>query len=469
VDSGLISFTYTGAGCSYAVDPPTTRGYTDVALDDAVTSVDAATATPERVRLGLGGSTTAGQPGYPDLTTTAVLSWETSGANHAAKARLGSSATALTDIHTGYAWTTPPPTIGIGNNEAAVNMHEVHVCGLKPATTYYYQVGGGATGHEIWSATQSFTTLPSSGAIKVGVMGDARDTVTTWALVNQRMLMSGVSSILFSGDVIDIGTDESEYSQWLNAIWETGVDGGAEGSPGGFGTLGQLMFLPIAGNHENEAVQFYSNFAIPGDGPYAKAFSSFNVGSAHVIMIDDQPIGTQPGGTETMAQLAWLEQDLAAANADRTNHPFIIAVSHRGLFSTSLHSTDGDVLQTRASLAPLYDKYKVDLVFNGHDHEYERSKPVNAATPPSNPPIVVSGSTHGTTYVICAGAGADPYQVGAGMPPYRAAYTQFGSGTPYIGVYGFLTIDATSLTYAAYGLKGAGGADDMIDTFTLSN
>ena len=62
-------------------------------------------------------------------------------------------------------------------------MHEVHVCGLNPATTYYYQVGGGASGAEVWSATQSFTTVPASGTVTIGISGDARDQVSTFQLV----------------------------------------------------------------------------------------------------------------------------------------------------------------------------------------------------------------------------------------------------------------------------------------------
>jgi hypothetical protein len=239
-----------------------------------------------------------------------------------------------------------------------------------------------------------------------------------------------------------------------------------------FLTLGQQLIVPIAGNHENEAVRFYANFAIPGDGQYAKTYASFNVGSAHVVLIDDQPISTQTqagSSPEATEQLTWLDKDLAAANADRTAHPFIIAVSHRGLYSTSLHSTDSDVLLGRSQLAPLYDKYHVDIAFNGHDHEYERSKPLNVGNPPSGNPVVQMSPTQGTTYIICAGAGADPYAVGTTASPYRQTSTAFGSGTSYIGLYGIVTLNGNQLSFAAYGLKGAGGADDMIDTLTLSH
>jgi acid phosphatase type 7 len=164
---------------------------------------------------------------------------------------------------------------------------------------------------------------------------------------------------------------------------------------------------------------------------------------------------------------------LNAANADRANHPFIIVVSHRGMFSTSLHSNDSDVLSARSQLAPIYDKYHVDMVFNGHDHEYERSKPVKAGANPSGEPIVGATPADGTVYVICAGAGADPYQAGQYNSDYRDGNaTGFGGTTAYVGVYGILTISSSSLALKSYGLKSAGGSvagDDVIDTFEIDH
>jgi hypothetical protein len=463
-DGGTATaLTYAPVGCAYTVTPPASRGYTDLFPDDATPVGDPTNATPARVRVGLGGGTTAGQPGYADPTTSAVFTWETAEFDHGAKVKVGSDPNTLSDVHAGYVWTTPKPTIGFGTDEPATNMHEVHVCGLQPGQTYYYEVGGGAPGAEVWSATQSFTTPPAAGKVTIGILGDARDTVMTWQLVHSRMRDQAVAMQLVSGDVVDIGTVESLYTQWLDAIWHDPNDATK------FLTLGQQLIVPIAGNHENEAVRFYANFAIPGDGPYAKTYASFNVGSAHVVMVDDQPFSTQQGSDEANQQLAWLDKDLAAASTDRQNHPFIIAISHRGLYSTSLHSTDGDVLLARASLAPLYDKYHVDIAFNGHDHEYERSKPLNAGTPPDGAPVVQQSASQGTTYIICAGAGADPYAVGTASSAYRQTSTAFGSGTPYIGLYGILVLNGNQLTFTAYGLKGAGGADDTLDTLQLTH
>ena len=182
------------------------------------------------------------------------------------------------------------------------------------------------------------------------------------------------------------------------------------------------------------------------------------------IEIDDrqafQPI--EGFGFALTGGSAYLLAGLAAA--DRANHPFIVALSHRGLFSTSLHSEDSDVLAARAALAPLYDQYNVDLAVNGHDHEYERSLPILSNTSnPSGAPTIATGGK-GTTYIISAGAGADPYAVGTSAVAYRATKTAFGSGTPYIGLYGTLQITATQLTWTAYGMVASGStmADDTV-------
>jgi hypothetical protein len=412
---------------------------------------------PQRVRLGLGGGTTKGQPGYPDPTTTAVLTWETAESNHAARVKLGTSPSTLSTVQTGYTWDVKP-VLG-----SLTHFHEVHVCGLTPNTTYYYAVGGGPAASEVWSATQTFTTMPATGTVSLGVFGDARDTQATWQAVHTRMRDAGVLMSLVDGDVVDIGSDEVLYSQWLDAIWKDPNDATK------FLTLGQQYILPINGNHEYDATTSFANWAIPGDGAYAKTYASFDVGAAHVTMIDDEQIASDPTQAESVAQLAWIDRDLKLAAADRTNHPFLVVMNHRGLFSTSQHSADADVIAARAALAPLFDKYGVSLVINGHDHEYERTVPIVAGNPPSSDP---QPSAQGTTYVICAGAGAEPYKVGTTTIPWRATKTAFGPGTSYIGTYALLTIAPTGLTLKAYGLKASAttvSGDDLLETVNLTH
>jgi predicted phosphodiesterase len=442
---GGTTFTYTPQGCSYAVTLPASRGFQAITLDDGAPITDVAGATPARVRLGLGGPTTGADP-----TTTAVMTWETSAQVGAAEVRIGST------IYKGVSWTTPPPTIGLGTTEPPVYMHEVHVCGLTPGTTYSYQVGGGASGADVWSAQQTFATLPSSGVISIGVSGDSRDSASVFQMVQERMSDNAVAMQIFSGDFVLWGAQASLYQQWLDAAWKDPADNTK------FLTLGQQMILAVPGNHENSSAQFYGNFALPGDGDYAESFFSFNLGSAHFVMFDDQQISTESTVDEAQAALKFIDDDLTQAEANRANVPFLVAVHHRSEFGSGSHSTDSDVVNARTLLNPIWDKHHVDLVINGHEHDYERTKPM---TGPATAPVVQTDPTQGTTYAVCAGAGANSYSVSAAS--YDATAATFGSNTPYVGVYAIMQLDAHTLTWTAYGLQ-ASGSDPTVDTFTLT-
>ena len=454
VDASTAAFVYRGAGCGYDVSLPERHAFADPSADDPA----AAGAAPQLVRVGLGGGTTMGAPGYADPSTTAAFTWQTQQKVRAAKIRFGERPDALTEIRAGFSWTTPPPEAGFGSNEPETSMHEVHVCGLAAGRTFYYQVGGGTP--EAWSATQSFTTVPATGKITVGVLGDARDKVDIWQLVQRRMRDRAVNLQLTSGDLVMFGTQQSLYETWLGAIWKD------PGDPNRFVTLGQQMMVMVAGNHENEAARFYGAFAMPGEGNYAETYSSFNVGNSHFVLIDDQPIAALEGSEHGQVILKWLEEDLTRADANRAAVPFIVVVHHRGLFTTSLHARDSDVLVARKVLAPIYDKHHVDVVLNGHDHAFERTKPIKAGRDPAGDPVLQPAG-QGTVYVVNAGAGADPYKVGVYPSAVQEKSATFGTGTPYSGFYGVLTLEGRKLTFDSYGLTAAGN-DPIVDTFDLS-
>lgn len=444
-------FSYKPTGCTYEVKPSASLGLVDVTLDDPAAITNVSAAAPVRVRLGLGA------PAPADPSTTASFTWETAGPVKAAKIRFGAKGSAPSEVRTGYSWTTPTPAVGFGTGEPPANMHEVHVCGLQPGTTYSYQVGGGSGAGEVWSDAQEFTTVPATGTLTIGVSGDSRDDKSVFQLVQLRMRDAGAILQLFSGDLVLWGTQASLYDGWLDAAWKDPSD------PAKFLTMGQQYFVPVPGNHENGAAQFYGNFAIPTSGANAETVSSLDVGSAHVLLLDDQSLSQSASSDRSKAQLAFIEQDLAAADAGRSAHPFVLVMNHRGIFSTANHGDDGDVEALRNVLAPIFDKYHVDLVLNGHDHNYERSKAITgtAGTPTAG----------GTTYIVCAGAGANGYAPGTAPSPYREKNVAFGGSTAYVGVYGLITLEAKKLSFKAYGLKASGGGvagDDLVDTIDLT-
>ena len=77
------------------------------------------------------------------------------------------------------------------------------------------------------------------------------------------------------------------------------------------------------------------------------------------------------------AQTAWLERTLAAGRGD-ASVDWIIVQMHQCACSSSATGNGSD-LGIRQHWLPLFDRYQVDLVLAGHDHDYERSFPVRGA------------------------------------------------------------------------------------------
>jgi len=73
-------------------------------------------------------------------------------------------------------------------------------------------------------------------------------------------------------------------------------------------------------------------------------------------------------------QTRWLERSLAAAVQDQSID-WIVVQMHQDALSSSKNGNGSDK-GIRETWLPLFDRYGVDLVLCGHDHDYERSWPV---------------------------------------------------------------------------------------------
>lgn len=422
--------------------------------------------TIERVRLGLGGNVDVGAPGRADPSTSVGFGWQTDSGTMASEVQWGTTPDPATwpaeNRVAGVTFVSPE---GIINASGDDRMHEAYLCGLTPATTYYYRVGGGPAGAEVWSPVQSFTTTPKdpNAEIVLGVSGDARGQDNqAFRLIQRRFMTAGVTAELFSGDMVNFATDQAEWHQWLD-LAATDTDG----SPL---ALGQILMLATHGNHENHTVHFYSSVVLPQDVAkyrnYGELFYSVDIGPVHLVVVDDFWV-TSPTGDPAYADTlkAWLEKDLEAANANRANVPWIVGMHHHGEFSSSSHGTDSDVLLGRQFFVPIWDKYHADFMVLGHDHNYERSKPLSGPLAADTfDPVVQDSPTKGTMYMICAGAGADAY--GNGTSAFTDKSASYDSKTVF-GFYSLLKVNKTSFTVESHELR-ADESDPIIDTVTIT-
>jgi hypothetical protein len=287
---------------------------------------------------------------------------------------------------------------GFGSNGDMVRVHETHLCGLEPATTYKYRVGGvGEGGAEKWSPEYTFRTAPDlvadpSAQVTILVLGDTRDGYDTWG----KLLAKGhddlapeADLILFTGDAVTFGQLQDQWDAFLEA-----------GEP----VLRLVPMLAAHGNHDSNSINYLSLMAQPGQ----EQTFGLDYGPLHLTVLNDSPDDTADIGGK---QLAFLTADLAA----HTDAPWKIVLHHKPLWSAAAnHGSDADL---QSKWGPVYDANHVDLVLNGHDHNYERSKPMFGPTPKATP-------AEGTIYVVAGSAGAELYDPGVGFWTEVSAKTQ---------------------------------------------
>jgi PKD repeat protein len=130
---------------------------------------------------------------------------------------------------------------------------------------------------------------------------------------------------------------------------------------------------PTPGNHEygtSSAAGYFDYFNGSGvqtglAGDRSKGYYSWDVGDWHFVALN-----TVSNGSISSTQLNWLKQDLAA-----NTKPCTAAYFHHPRWSTGNYSGYSGV---QSAYTELYNA-KADLILVGHDHNYQRSKKINAS------------------------------------------------------------------------------------------
>jgi len=279
-------------------------------------------------------------------------------------------------------------------------IHDVDLIDLASDTLYYFICGGEGG----YSSERCFRTAPSHLQIKrppvitprpitrispkrpprppfhyirFVVGGDSR---TQWWERNKISSTKGPfnpSFVLFAGDLVDHGDFQVEWDNFfghMDTYW-----------------IGQnsltIPIMPCLGNHEYPFTKYFEQFALP----YNEQWYSFNWGpDIHIICLNSETdlIGV-------LEQQEWLENDLLT----HASCKWKIVFFHRHPFPAS-HGAWTPALEY---WVPLFDKYHVNIVFNGHSHAYYRSKPITWAKSQTKPQ---PNYKHGTLYLISGGWGA---------------------------------------------------------------
>jgi Calcineurin-like phosphoesterase len=205
--------------------------------------------------------------------------------------------------------------------------------------------------------------------------------------------------------------DPTVWSQYFGVIEKS-----AATTPWLFATGNHDMEALYDNNVAGGAAHGYAGHAarldLPRTGPTGcPSVYSVVYGNIGVLSLDANDLSHEiptNAGYSGGAQLTWLTQRLGELRG-KPDVDFIVAFFHHCAYATSSsHASDGGV---RAALAPLFDQFSVDLVVQGHNHQYERTNPIRRDTSTMQAPdgATVDSAKSGTTYVCCGSGGRPRY------------------------------------------------------------
>jgi 3',5'-cyclic AMP phosphodiesterase CpdA len=261
--------------------------------------------------------------------------------------------------------TVPATSVPLETSSGPARCHTAVFRGLNPKTAYLYRVGDGTHWSE-WSRFRTASTRPEP--FQFLYLGDAQNSIKShWSHVVRLAFATAPDArfIIHAGDLVDRGTNDALWGEWFQAA----------------GWINQTMpSLPSPGNHEyskDEKAQargekpqltahWRAQFALPENGPKGLEEAAYFLDYQGVRFISLNSNERQE------EQAEWLDRVLGK-NPGR----WAVITFHHPIYS-SAHSRDNAKL--RKLWQPVFDRHRVDLVLQGHDHTYARSGLMSTST-----------------------------------------------------------------------------------------
>jgi len=357
--------------------------------------------------------------------------------------------------------------------------HNVKLENLTASTTYYYIAGDSSYA---WSQEFNFTTGPASfqpfTVCNFGDMGIDHSNNTLNSLL--RMTAAGDFDLYTHMGDISYADDhpvkyEETWNEWFDSMQPI---------------MATIPYMVAPGNHEKwsrnpfDAVAtsnfttYKEKFRMPGPecGTNTNMFYSFDYMNVHFVSVSTEsdypgaPFDPSPDAKEGVEvdgaqeqeyyyQVNWLSEDLAQANANRENVPWIIVYAHRPIYSPNEQKNgapDGTAANVQAWLEPVFKEYNVDFYLTGHVHAYARMWPTY-----NNEPVQFDyNNPTAPVYLVAGGAGNREglNTFGSDLPSWVANTVDYDYG------FGAFTVwNNTHITYNYYTATNG----DLVDSITV--
>lgn len=247
-------------------------------------------------------------------------------------------------------------TLGYGTavSSGPDTIHAVTLANLAPATRYYYRVREGlvllASGKEHY-----FETAPTSGGLRAALFGDSGKGSTTQMDMARRIREQRIDLLIHLGDIVYDAGEEKYYDSRFFKPYD--------------GLLRHTPVFTTLGNHDvatQSGAPYFANFYLPTANSFdgSEKHYSFDWGDTHFVTVNSNAL--------TSSVASWLATDLAASTKR-----WKVVFFHHATYSCGYHGTNSGVLSL---IVPVLEAQNVDIVFAGHEHDYQRTFPIRAGT-----------------------------------------------------------------------------------------
>jgi 3',5'-cyclic AMP phosphodiesterase CpdA len=387
--------------------------------------------TPQRVILGWTG----------DPAHTQAVTWRTDKRAETPQVQLAPASANPEFIKDAVAVPAKSGSLDIGNGRT-VSTYRANLERLKPESHYLYRVGDGKNWGE-WFDFHTASDQPKSFPFLY--VGDAQNDIKSrWSRVIRAAYAKAPKSafIIHAGDLVASGYQDDLWGEWCESMEFIAAT---------------LPSLPVVGNHELEKPAgapkslalpaiWTKEFAYPPNGPdvpenesyyfdyQGVRFLSLNVN----ILENERDFDANRPAIEQIA--AWVDKALK----NNPNH-WTIVCQHQGMYSMA---EKRNYVKMREVLLPTYEKYGVDLVLQGHDHLYARSRKIAGGK-------VVAADAKGIVYMISV-SGPKMYEI---TPTFESLQAKV---IPHTQMFQTVDVDPNKLVLRAYSSEG-----EQLDGFQL--
>lgn len=275
---------------------------------------------------------------------------------------------------TAFTGTTMPVDTSLTGGVAYDSNH-VTVTGLQANTTYYYTVEKNGVETEV----QEYRT-GSFDSVKMLYVGDPQIGASKGQPQNGEALVAdaGAANTAARNDAfgwnrtLEIATQQNpDVNFIISAGDQVNKTGQAkEEEYAGYLSPDVLASLPVAttiGNHDSLNPDYTYHF----NNPNATSYGETEAGGDYYYSYGDGLFIVLNTNNYNVAEH---EQAIAEAVASDPDAAWRIVTIHQDIYGTGLDHSDTDGMILRTQLTPIFDEYDIDVVLQGHDHTYSRSK-----------------------------------------------------------------------------------------------